>query len=123
MMQMFIFGLLLACVSGVTIVAFNYPNGFARLFPYLLALATVLFIDIIIWLVAVEFTWRNLVQYMAQDSLADAENTKGKLSPPSAWIGFWYLGVVGFLWVNLRLPRFLQTSDENDTRGDKENTH
>ena len=123
MMQMFIFGLLLACVSGVTIVAFNYPNGFARLFPYLLALATALFIDIIIWLVAVEFTWRNLVQYMAEESLADAENTKGQLSPPYTWIGFWYLGVVGFLWVNLRLPRFLQTSDENDTRGDKENTH
>ena len=118
-MQMFVFGLLLACVSGVTVVAFNYPNGFARLFPYLLAMATALFIDIIIWLVAVELTWRNLVQYMAQESLADAENTKGKLILPYAWIGFWYLGVVGFLWINLRLPRFLKVSDEKDARGNK----
>ncbi len=31
-----------------------------------------------------------------------------------AWVGLSYLGVVGFLWVNLQLPPFLQ--DENEHR-------
>ena len=110
-MQTFIFGLLLACVSGVTVVAFKHPNGFARLFPYLLAAATALFIVVTVWHVAVEVTWSELLQYMVRETLPEAESTIGRLHPPYAWVALWYIGVVAFLWVNLKLPPFLQDAN------------
>ena len=118
-MQMFIFGLLLAGVSGVTIVAFKHPGGFARLFPYLLGIATIVFCGITIWHIAVEMSWRSLDSYIDQKALSDAIATKGRLSPPYTWVVFWYLGVVAFLYLNLKLPPFLQVADSNDAQGGK----
>ena len=122
-MQTFIVGLLLACVSGVTVVAFKHPNGFAKLFPYLFAVATVLLIGVTVWHVAVEITWTTLRQFMAEETLSEAANTTGKLRPPFAWVGLWYVGVVVFLWVNLKLPPFLQNANQHDASLDKENLH
>jgi len=121
-MQTFIFGLLLAGVSGVTVVAFKHPGGFARLFPYLLGIATTAFCGITIWHIAVEMTWRSLGAYIVQESMSDAQATKGRLILPYSWIVLWYLGVVAFLYVNLKLPPFLQTADANDTKGGEEKT-
>ena len=121
-MQTFIFGLLLACVSGVTVVAFKHPNGFARLFPYLFGIATAVFVGITIWHVAVDITWKSLAAYIVQEVLADARSTIGRLSVPYSWVVFWYLGVVAFLWVNLKLPPFLQVADTNDLQDKKENS-
>lgn len=114
-MQSFIFGLLLAGVSGVTIVAFKHPVGFARLFPYLFGVATITFCGITVWQIAIEMAWRSLYAFVVQESLADAQAVKGGLSLPYSWVAFWYLGVVAFLYANLKLPRFLQTADANDT--------
>ena len=122
-MQTFIFGLLLACVSGVTVVAFKYPNGFARLFPYLLAVTTVLFIGLIVWRIAIEVSWTNLLKYMLKDTLPEAANVNQRLRPPYAWVALWYLGVVAFLWINLKLPPFLHVEDERDEAMDKESFH
>jgi hypothetical protein len=121
-MQTFIYGLLLAGVSGVTVVAFKHPGGFARLFPYMLGIATIAFSGITIWHIAVEMTWRSLYAYIVQEALSDAKATKGRLSVLYTWIVFWYLGVVAFLYVNLKLPPFLHTTDANDTNGGKEKT-
>jgi len=118
-MQTFIFGLLLAGVSGVTIVAFKHPGGFARLFPYLLGIATTAFCGITIWHIAVEMSWRSLNMYIDQKALSDAIATNGRLSLPYTWVVFWYLGVVAFLYVNLKLPPFLQVADSNDAQGGK----
>ena len=114
-MQTFIFGLLLASVSGISVLAFKHPNGFARLFPYLFAAATILFICITVWHAAVEITWMNLVQYLMQDSRPDAENAKTQLTLPYAWVGFSYLGVVSYLWVIVKLPPFLQVTDKSES--------
>ena len=122
-MQTFIFGLLLACVSGVTVVAFKHPNGFAKLFPYMFAGATALLIGVTVWHVAVEVTWTTLRQYMVEETLPEAATTTGQLRPPFAWVGLWYLVVVAFLWVNLKLPPFLQNANEHGTPMDKENPH
>lgn len=121
-MQTFMFGLLLACVSGVTVVAFKHPGGFSRLFPYLIGLATTVFVGITIWHVAVELSWKSLEIYVDQESLSDARTTKGRLGVPYPWAAFWYLGVVAFLWVNLKLPPFLQIADANDSQRDKKNS-
>ncbi len=122
-MQTFIFGLLLAGISGVTVVAFRHPNGFARLFPYVLAVVTVLFVAVTVWHIAVEFTWTKLLPYMVPERLAEAENSKGQLRLPYAWVALWYLGVVAFLWINLKLPPFLQVADEHCTPSDEGNSH
>jgi len=114
-MQTFIFGLLLACVSGVTVVAFKHPKGYARLFPYLVAVSTTLFVGLSVWHFAIEVTWTNLVKYMLNETLSEAEDVKQQLRPSYVWVAFWYVGVVAFLWVNLRLPPFLIVADEHKT--------
>jgi len=118
-MQTFIFGLLLAGVSGVTVVAFKHPGGFARLFPYMLGIATIAFCGITIWHIAVETSWRSLDSYIVREALSDAKATKGRLSLPYLWVVLWYLGVVAFLYLNLKLPPFLQVADANDTQDGK----
>ena len=122
-MQTFIFGLLLACVSGATVVAFKHPKGFARLFPYLLAVATVLFLGFTVWHVAIEVSSTNLLPYIEQETLHEATNVKQRLRPPYSWVAIWYLGVITFLWINLKLPPFLQVTDERDEEMDQENSH
>ena len=119
-MQTFIIGLLLACVSGVTLVAFKHPNGYAKLFPYMFAAATAVLIGVTVWHIAVEVTWTTLRQYMMEETLPEAATMTGQLRPPFAWVGLSYLGVVGFLWVNLQLPPFLQDENEHRTSIDKE---
>lgn len=118
-MQTFIYGLLLAAVSATTVVAFKHPNGYSKLFPYLLGIATLLFAGISLWHVAVEVTWSNLVGFLTQQAIADAEMIKASLSFPYVWVAFWYSGVVAFLWVNLKLPPFLHTADEGGAVGEE----
>jgi len=122
-MQTFIVGLLLACVSGVTLVAFKHPNGYAKLFPYMCAAATALLIGVTVWHIAVEVTWTTLRQYMVEETLPSAATATAQLRPPYALVGLWYLGVVAFLWGNLKLPPFLQDENEHRTPTNKENPH
>lgn len=119
-MQTFIIGLLLAFVSGVTVVAFKHPAGYARLFPYLLGVATMSFCGVVIWDIAVEMSWRSLESYIVQDKQNDAAAAIGRRSIPYSWIVLWYLGVAAFLFVNLKLPLFLQTADAADKNGEEE---
>ena len=111
-MQTFIFGLLLAGVSGVTVVAFRHSNGFARLFPYLIAVVTTVFIGFNIWHVAIEVAWSGLLGFIEGDEFADAITAKNALRYSYLWVVFWYVGVIAYLWVMLRLPPFLQIADK-----------
>jgi len=120
-MLSFIFGLLLASVTGVTVLAFKHPHGFARLFPYLLAVVTVLFLGVTTWHIAIEFAWEKMFEYLVEETLTDAENVIGQLRLPYAWLALWYLGVVLFLWGNLKLPAFLQESTEKSESTDEQN--
>lgn len=118
-MQSFIVGLLLAGVSANTVLAFKHPAGYARLFPYLVGAATLIFGGVTIWHIAVEISWQGLNEYVAQDSRTDAMAAKEQLSLPYAWTAFSYLGIVAFLWVNLKLPPFLQVAEQS-SNGDSE---
>lgn len=115
-MQTLFVGLLLASVSGVCFVAFKHPNGFAKLFPYLIAATTSILIGIAIWHVAVEISWMQLAPYIVEGSHVSAEIGKAKLTLPFAWVGFWYVAIVAYLWVNLRLPPFLQVTDQSESK-------
>lgn len=121
-MQTFIIGLLLACVSGVTVVAFKHPYGYARLFPYVLAVATFVFVAITIWHVAVEVSWHNLKVFIVAESAAGARSATERLGLPYVWVLFWFLAVIGFLWVNLKLPPFLQGADKNDEQNNSKDS-
>ncbi len=112
-MQSFIVGLLLAGVSAITFVAFKHPNGYARLFPYLIGLATALFVGITIWQIAVDIVWANMNGLLRPESLAEANSAKNSLSLPYLWIALSYASVAAFLWVNLKLPAFLKQTDEH----------
>lgn len=122
-MQSFIVGLLLAAVSGITVLAFRHPRGFARLFPYLLAAVTIVFLGFTIWHIAVEMTWRTVDQYVGEDMIATAEGRKSELILPYGWIVLWYLALVGFLWIDLKLPPFLQVTDEHGEDANRGSSH
>ena len=122
-MQSFIYGLLLACVSGLTVLAFKNHGGFVRLFPFLVAAATALFVGITVWHVAIEVTWTAMHEYLVHESLPAAASAKARLRPPYAWVALWYLAVLAFLWINLKLPPFLQDSNEHDATLDEEKSH
>ena len=101
-MQSFILALLLAAVSGVTVVAFRHPHGYARLFPYLLAVTSVVFVGATIWHTAVEITWSGVDEYVAPDKVSTAEEQISRLNLPIAWVVFWYLAAAGKIQ-----PRYL----------------
>ncbi len=122
-MQTFIVGLLLAGVSGVTIVAFRYPHGFVKLFPYLLVFVTVLFLGFSVWHVAIEYAWSKLLEYMVQDTSHEAVSTKAQLRAPYIWVVFSYIGVVAFLFINLKLPPFLGVADDDSMPTNEQNSH
>lgn len=111
-MQTFIFGLLLAGVSGVTIVAFRHPFGFARLFPYLVAVVTAVLVGFSIWHVAIEVAWASMLDYIQGNTFAEANAAKNAIRFSYKWVAFWYVGVIIYLWTMLRLPPFLQISDK-----------
>ncbi len=118
-MQAFIYGLLLAAVSGVTVVAFRHPYGFARLFPYLVAVVTAIFVGFNLWHVAIEVAWVELFDYIQRDALAEASAAKNALRVSYKWIAFWYVGVAAYLLLLLKLPPFLQHTDEEGALSDE----
>ena len=112
-MQAFLSGLLLVCVSGVTVLAFKHQLGFARLFPYAIAGVTVIFVVLMVWDLAVEITWASLVEFIGHESMDPAQTVRSRLRLPYAWIGSGYIAAVVFLWINLKLPPFLRDSEKS----------
>ena len=111
MFQSLIIGLLLAAVSATSLVAFRHPRGFARLFPFLILGASVLFAGVVVWQIAIEAMWADMLALVGTEFRQQAMATKDKLSLPFVWIAMSYLGVMVFLWVNLKLPPFLSRTD------------
>ncbi len=110
-MQSLIVGLLLAAVSGLSVIAFRHPNGYARLFPYLLLAATGIFVCVTVWHIAVELTWDRVAPHIDAAHHRAAKSGKNTLAVPYEWLSVAYLAVMAFLWVNLKLPPFLQHTD------------
>lgn len=115
MLQSFIAGLLLAGVSAISFVAFKHPNGYARLFPYMILAATALLVGITVWHIAIEAMWADLTNFLDNEFHQEALAAKNRLSPPYVWIGIAYIGVVLFLLVNLKLPPFLRRTDSDSS--------
>ena len=114
-LRSFIVGLLLAGVSAISFVAFKHPRGYAKLFPYMLLGATALFAGVTIWHIAIESMWTSLGGFLASEFQQQASSAKDALSPPYVWAFITYIGVVAFLWVNLKLPPFLQRTDSDSS--------
>ncbi len=122
-MQTFLFGLLMACISGLTVLAFKHPKGFTRLFPYLLGVATTLFVGVTVWHVAIELTWTNLLPYVVPQKTREAMDTIDQLRFPYVWVALSYVSVVAFLWVILKLPPFLRVAEEDSSQTEKGNSN
>ncbi len=112
-MQSFLVGLLLAGISATSFIAFKHPYGYTKLFPYLMATATILFAGITVWYIAVELTWRNIEPFLNSEWFIAARSAKSALKLPYFTVALWYFGIVAFFWVNLRLPPFLQVADDD----------
>ena len=118
-MQSFIVGLMLAGVSAISFVAFKHPHGYARLFPYLVGGVTAVFLGITVWHVAIEVLWGDLSLFVDETRLREASEAKAHFSVPFAWSAIAYIGISAFLWVNLKLPPFLENTDEHSSSRDK----
>ena len=110
-MQSLIVGLLLAGVSGVSVIAFKHPKGYARLFPYSILAVTALFVGATIWHIAVETTWDRIVPHLSAEIHPIAKIGKREVDLPYELLSVSYLVVMTFLWINLKLPPFLQHTD------------
>lgn len=114
-MQSLIVGLLLALVSGMSVIAFRHPNGYARLFPYLMLGVSGMFVCVTVWHLAVELTWDKVVPYITAAAHRAAKDGKNTLAVPYEWLSVAYLAAMAFLWINLKLPPFLKHSDTDDS--------
>ena len=112
-MQSLIVGLVLAGVSATTLVAFKHPHGYAKLFPYLVGAAITIFVCVSMWHVAIAMAWSGLEQFVVLEKLKDAKSVVEGLQIPYLWIGFAFVALLVFLWVNLKLPPFLQIADRD----------
>ena len=121
-MQSLIVGLLLAGVSGISFIAFKHPHGYARLFPYLILAVTALFVGVTIWHIAVETTWDRIVPHLTDEIHPVAKTGKREVELPYELLSVIYLSVIAYLWVNRKLPPFLQHTDGEGSDDDTEET-
>ena len=113
-MEALITGLILAAMSGLTVLAFQNQGGFARLFPYILAAATAIFLSIVIWHGAVLVSWMVLEGFIPKDNASAARAALAAAQLPYLWVVLGYLFFAGYLWLLLRLPGFLKESGKRE---------
>ena len=113
-MEALITGLILAGMSGLTVLAFQNPAGFARLFPFMLAGATAIFVGIVIWHAAVVTSWMVLEEFIPKGSADGARAALDAAQLPYLWLALAYPLFAGYLWLLLRLPSFLKETGRRD---------
>lgn len=107
-MEALITGLVLAGMSGLTVLAFQNQAGFGRLFPFVLAGASALFVAIVVWHVAVIYSWVLLEAYVDETRVGHARALLKSIQLPYLWIAAGYPSFVGYLWLLRKLPPFLK---------------
>lgn len=110
-MQAFLSGLVLAGVSGLTFLAFRHARAYARLYPYLLLIASVIFLVVSTWQVAVRITWTTARVFMKPEAMPAANVAFAALQVPYFWVSMAYIGALVFLWINIKLPPFINASE------------
>ena len=111
-MQAVLSGVALALLSALGAFAFKYPRAYARLYPHIVLGASVMFLLIITWQAAVEYTWLSLSQYIDAAVIEAARLAKNRLTAPYVAVGLSYVAFVAFLWASRRLPQFINESEE-----------
>ena len=111
-MQAVLSGIALALLSALGAFAFKFPRAYAKLYPYLLWGASIAVVLVLIWQAAVEYTWISLSQYVEAGVLEAARIAKERLTAPYVAVGLSYLGLIVYLWVIRRLPRFISESED-----------
>lgn len=120
-MQAFLSGLVLAGVSGLTFLAFRHARAYARLYPYMLAIASVIFLVLSTWQLAVRVTWTTARVFMNPETMPAADLAVATLQVPYFWVCMAYIGALAFLWVNITLPSFINASEgQSDALGKAE---
>ncbi len=115
-MQGLLTGIVLACVTGLWLLAYRHPPAYARLYPYLNAGACVVFVMLAAWQLAIEYTWDVLKPLIATESLADAKLAIRANSLPLLPISASFIGAMLFFWISLKLPGFLARSDKSESK-------
>lgn len=109
-------GVVIAALTGITALAFKHPEAFGRLYPYLTLSTTIVFMTLTVWQAAVQLTWTVLETYLDPARYGAAQSAKADLQLPYVWVCVGYVGTLVFLWINMRLPRFISTAEERRPR-------
>jgi len=105
-------GVVIAALSGLTALAFRHTAAFARLYPYLTLLVSIVFLALSVWQLAVFLSWSELQSYLDTTQRDAAYAVKRKLQLPYPMVCAAYVAVLAFLWVNVKLPRFIKKAEQ-----------
>jgi hypothetical protein len=110
-MEAVLSGITLALLSALGAFAFKFPHAYMRLYPYLLWGASIVFILVVTWQVAIEYVWISIKPFLDSGVIESARLAKNRLSAPYVFAGLTYGGFVVFLWAIRRLPQFISDSE------------
>ncbi|WP_029655544.1 hypothetical protein [Marinobacter daepoensis] len=118
MIEAIISSLLVAAVTGLTIIAYRHPRAFSKLFTPILVVTGAALASGLIWDVAVSRAFVNLSPFVDTGKLQPAQNAIEALSPPMGWLIGGFFGFYMYLVFLLNLPKLL--SQEGGDSNQKE---
>ena len=105
--QSLLSGLLLAAVSGLSLVAYKHPNAYARIYLPLLSILGVFLASAIAWNAGILFSVAKLLPFVPAEQTAAAKFIAEELSIPALPLVVTPLAISAFLIVLLLLPRLI----------------
>lgn len=100
-------------LTGITLIAYKHPRGYARLFNYLMGVLMFTYAALAGWYLGSDYTLRVLIQYVPADKM------KGAIDAVAATgIGMW--GAIGMIAIGAYLaflnflPRFMDDERQHE---------
>ena len=110
MVETIIAGLILALVSGITILAFKYKNVFDKIFDKFLIIIACIFIVLFIWNIAIEYSFSEIYKYIDKEKTELAEESLPKFPLRTVYLGI----ILVVIQIYLNALKYLTNLIEDD---------
>jgi len=101
-------GLLVAALSGLTLVAYRHPHTYARWAKVLSTVAVALVVVVLVWNTAALETISAVAPYFDRQRVRDAYEAGKKVGVPLGWLSLRAFAFLGYLLFLLQLPKLLR---------------
>jgi hypothetical protein len=112
MVDTIITGLIVALVSGITILAFKYKKVFDQVFDTFLIILGLIFIGLFIWNIAIEYGFTKMLKYIDLNKLEIIKKDLPYFPIGSTYIGLIYISIQIYLRVLKYLTNFIKDDDK-----------